>query len=632
MAIDIHKAGNWLFYCGLTLFLLGGHWYSDTGVMPHALTQAHYYAGLLGRALLFLRLLSLLPQHPRYTIACTCLLVVLKFSKILSPEDYTAELFHTALIISASRGTEVKVSLRIFLVCILFYLFSCPLTLALGWSQRVSTHLGSLRGSSMGFMNPNFLAQFIMTAVFLWLVLTKETRIKVIWPVCWAMSALTFFITLCLTTTFLLLVMPLVYLIIHKRVPKPTLMALLPPACLLVSVVLAALYGPGYGSSTFESRFSIPALVFQKYGLSPFGQDCGLSHWFGGNPPYKLSIDNVYLNICLCHGIVVGVVVMALYSWFLFMIGRKGDPLLSAIACCIAIAGLTELLTYNICFNFTVLFFPALLEESSSGEKKAFGFVTPILALVAFCYAFWPWPARASTSHPYGTIGDIAAPEGFVATRPSDVGFSGFLESLPLARADSLLTLFDGTPAEDRRYQCYRIVDHPLIDNNEQCADVCMRLWAEYLYGQRRFGKISFLDTRGKTLRYHFGACSPTFKRYLKEVFSWCNTESLRNSLADKKLEDIAPGDIFIYDKASRPGETYGHAVMIARTAVDTVSGRQAVLLVQGSTPACDVHIVGNTTNPELSPWHLLNSPSDSIPVLTAGKSMFYKQDLRSYQ
>ena len=603
--------------------------------MPLAFSQAQYYAGLLGRALLFLRLFSLLPKWPRYTLACLSLMVVFKFSQALAHDYYPVNIYHIVLVVAASRGADVRISLKIFFAYLLFFLLSCPITLALGWSEPVLKHLSGLQGSSLGFKNPNTRAQFIMAAVFLGLVLAKERRTKVIWLVCWVASAATFLLTLNLTPSLLLLVMPLVYIIVNKRVPKPILLSLLPPACLLISIILAAIFGPGYGSTTFGSRFSIPALVFRKYGLSPFGQDCGLPNWFGGEPPYNLTIDNVYLNLCLCDGVVVAIVVIILLSWLLYLIGKKGDPLLSTTACCFTIAGLMEPVPYNILINFTLLFFPALLEEYPLRESKAAGFLAPALALGALLYYFWPWPGSsqlAKRDHPYGTVSDIAAPEGFVASEPSSDSFGGFLDNIPLARPDSALALYDGTPAEDLRYQCYRILDYPLIDNNEQCADVCMRLKAEYLYERGLFRNIRFADTRGKALRYRFGACRPQFEHFLKEVFNWCNTESLRNSLPVQIKEDLAPGDIFIYDKNSRPGEVYGHAVMIARTAVDTVSGRQAVLLLQGSTPACDLHIVSNTTHPELSPWHILDNAPDSIPILTAGKSVFFAKDLRGYQ
>jgi len=275
----------------------------------------------------------------------------------------------------------------------------------------------------------------------------------------------------------------------------------------LLAVVLAVHYGPGYGSDSFGSRFSIPAIVFGKYGLSPFGQHLGLSTWFGGKPPYALTIDNAYLNVFLCGGVVVGIIAISLLSWLFFLIGRKGDPLLSAISLCVAIGGIMEHTLFDV-FNFTALFLVQLLDESAPAPKKA----------------------------------------------------------------------------------------------------------------------------SGKTLCYRYGACRPLLDNYLRKVYKYANTGSLRNSLPVRNPSEVSPGDLIVYAAEDRPGEKYGHAVMVARVAVDTVSSRTAVLLLQGSTPACDIHIVANKADGKLSPWHILNPASDSLPVLSVGKSVYYESDFRHYE
>ena len=214
----------------------------------------------------------------------------------------------------------------------------------------------------------------------------------------------------------------------------------------------------------------------------------------------------------------------------------------------------------------------------------------------------------------------------------SGSGFGSFIGDLPLARPDSVLTRFNGDAAEDMLDNCFRVVDYPLIGIDEQCADVCMRLRAEYLYGEGRFREIRFYDTAGKTLRYRYGACRPLLDNYLRKVFKYANTGSLRNSLPVRNPSEVAPGDLIVYAAEDRPGEKYGHAVMVASVAVDTVSSRTAVLLLQGSTPACDIHIVANKADGNLSPWHVISPVSDSLPVLSVGKSVYYESDFRYYE
>lgn len=561
-------------------------------------------------------------------LATVCLLVFFRFSYYLGG---SRELFYITLVVAASRGADPKLSLKIFLAYLAIYIAVSPATFALGWTDDVRTHMGAFLGHSFGFSNPNTLALALLTIVCLGILLSRERRTTVIGAVCWITAAIVFFLTLSRTQTIILLALPLIFLLYRQLKIRPWMLAALPVVCLALSVILACLYGPGYGSSTFESRFSIAALVYEKNGLSLFGQDCGLDGWLGEVFPHNLPLDNAYLNLFLCGGFVTGLAGMAFLTHLCYLIGKKGDPLLAAITCCTVIAGMMEPIPFNVKWTFLPLFYLPLVEEYAPGFHKKLVAIPYVLVLGAALYAFLPWHPHRLQEHPYGTVGEIPPPNGFVREEYTPESFSGYVENLPLSRPGLVPADYNGTLRDSLAYLCYRIVDCPLTDRNEQCADVCMRLYAEHLYQNNDYRRIRFADTRGGTLQYRFGAGRQLFRRYLKEVFMWSNTESLRESLPPQALDGVAPGDIFIYDTDARPGEKYGHAVMVADVAVDTVSARKAVLLIQGSTPACDIHIVANPDAPGLSPWHLLDVSGDSTAVVTAGKALFYAEDLRRF-
>ena len=42
--------------------------------------------------------------------------------------------------------------------------------------------------------------------------------------------------------------------------------------------------------------------------------------------------------------------------------------------------------------------------------------------------------------------------------------------------------------------------------------------------------------------------------------------------------------------------------------------------------------LVANKADGKLSPWHILNPASDSLPVLSVGKSVYYESDFRHYE
>ena len=626
---------TWLFYAGLVLCLLGGQRFNPTDLMPVPIAQIQQVLRRIGMILLGLRLLSLFPAHPRYTFNCLALLFLFLVSHILSGRGTPGVSITFALVVAASRGTDLKLTLKLYLAYLLFFLVCGPATLALGWTAHIYTHLGALRGVSCGLSNPNALAALLAGAATLGLYLSGKRSVPAILGVCLPVAALTFILTLCTTQAVALLLLPPLYFFFRKTGPRAAwLTGALPIVCLAVSVLLSCYYGPGYGSSTFESRFSIPALVYERFGLSPFGQDCGLRDWFSGQSDIPaLALDNTYLSLLLCSGVIPGLVCMALLCACMLLIGKKGDPLLSAIAVCVLCASMMEKLPFNIIYCFLPLFFGPLLEEASPGDGRKVSAVSAALALGAALYAFMPWQARQAEPRPYGTLKDIPCPDGFLRVEYPPDSFPAFVEELPLARPDSVLAGYDGASRDSLAPYCYRVLDAPLINEDEQCADVCMHLWAEYQYRENRFRRIRFADTRGRTLRYHFGACRGLFVQFLKKAFAWGNTESLRRSLPVRELDALAPGDVLVYDKDSRPGEKYGHAVMVAGVAVDTVCGRRAVLIIQGSTPACDVHLVANPAAPGFSPWYVLEAPGISVPepVITVGRAVFYPEDLHRF-
>lgn len=622
----------WLFYAGLILLLLGEARMMPTEQTPALFGQAADFVNMLGMGLLILRIVTLLPACPRYTITCICMLVAVRFSYSLA-DPVSPKLFKIALFMAASRGSDLKMNLRIFLAYLVFFLIAFPASYLLGWADNIVKHIGSLEGASYGFKNPNSLAAFLMLALFVGLYLAKERRWAVVLAVCWSAAALTFLVTLNRSMVLLLVLLPVLHLLLQKFPPKPWLLAALPFACLALSVLLAVHFGPGYGSNTFVSRFSIPAMVYEQYGLSPFGQYCHLRGWFNGEYPYNLAIDNGYLALFLCRGVFIGIAVLVILAHLLYLVGKKGDAMLTAIVCCMTVLGVMEGIPFLVKFSFLPLLYVPLLDELEPAGRKITLPVASVLAFSIVAYMFMPWHPRRERPHPYGTLADIPVPAGFERTDTDPGSFSDYVENLPLARPDSVLAGFEEAPSDTLVRNCYQVVDFPLVDEYEQCADVCIRLRAEYLYRENRFRKIQFVDTREKTLRYWYGACRQQFVRYLRRVFAWSNTESLRLSLPRLSMDGLAPGDIFVYDKDSRPGARYGHAVMVASVAVDPVTRQKAVLLIQGSTPACDMHVVANPDAPDLSPWYLLEAPADttSAPMVTVGSAVFYEDDIRRF-
>lgn len=256
-------------------------------------------------------------------------------------------------------------------------------------------------------------------------------------------------------------------------------------------------------------------------------------------------------------------------------------------------------------------------------------FLPVVLMAGVAVWLYSPWWVKSQWEHPYGRIGDIPVPEGYVRIPDSGSGFSDFLRDLPLHKEGSKVREYIGNGVNDtiQPYN-YRVVRLPLLSQNEQCADVCMRLRAEYLFRERKFFQIHFDDTQGQTHRYWWGGWRREFIKYMRKVYRVSNTESMKNEMGTRALADMQVGDVLVYDWKSRENEKYGHAVMVADMAVNPATGEKVFMLVQGSTPACLIHVMKNVKDPMGSPWFRLDPDAQELDF---GYVKYFPNELRHF-
>ena len=236
-----------------------------------------------------------------------------------------------------------------------------------------------------------------------------------------------------------------------------------------------------------------------------------------------------------------------------------------------------------------------------------------LLVVAAGGFCVWVlFGSKTSNPHNYATIGDIPTPWGYDRVAGEDATYAWYLRQLPLKEKGAKVMLYTGG---ESRFQSlnYAVVDLPLLSNAEQCADVCMRLRAEYLFNTGQYSRIHFKNVNGKTMHYGGGSSRKAFERYLRNVYGVASTFSLSRELEQRPLKDLQPGDVFVYAAADRPGNhKYGHAVMVVDVAQDK-HGRKAFLLAEGNTPARDIHVMRNFTNPFRSPWFTLDEDAENL-------------------
>ena len=154
---------------------------------------------------------------------------------------------------------------------------------------------------------------------------------------------------------------------------------------------------------------------------------------------------------------------------------------------------------------------------------KKRGLVIVALGLLVLGLAYM---ALLSTSNPWNAtqLGDIPTPCGFKRADADD--YSSFLRKLPIKKRGSKVHLYTGGVAH---LQCLSlgVIDLPLLSNSEQCADVTMRVRAEYLWRSGQGARIVFSDVNGKQYPFKGGRDRKAIEQYLKATYERSNTASV---------------------------------------------------------------------------------------------------------
>ncbi len=216
----------------------------------------------------------------------------------------------------------------------------------------------------------------------------------------------------------------------------------------------------------------------------------------------------------------------------------------------------------------------------------------------------------------------INPPMGYTRVRAAENAFASFLRAYPLRAAGAQVALYNEQERQDAKAAA--VLDVMLgKKNHEGPAGAMARLIAEYLYAQQNYADISF--TIGRNFDFTFdkwrqgkklnsdatgwtsgGTDSngeDNFKAYLTNLFVYISMNTLEKDLVrieDVDSDEIQVGDIFIGNNAQGKKT----AVMVADLCRNDETGEYLMLLVQGGTPAQQLHIVENPTSTALSPWY----------------------------
>ncbi|MEI2738132.1 MAG: DUF4846 domain-containing protein [Chitinophagaceae bacterium] len=275
--------------------------------------------------------------------------------------------------------------------------------------------------------------------------------------------------------------------------------------------------------------------------------------------------------------------------------------------------------TQNIVTHKYGIFMPGTL--SNSMLRISLFFLLPTMTACGSTEKKSPVVAEAlqNKSAESKTIGGITTPKGFTRITSEAGSFAAWLRTVPLKK-DKAVYLYNGKLKPNQSAQ-FAVIDIPTGKKDlQQCADVVMRLRAEYLFSQKKYADISFMDYNGKWYRWQGRDSRPLFDNYLETVFGWCGSASLEKQLKPvTDINNIKIGDVFVQ------GGFPGHAVIVADMAVNR-QGKKVYMLVQGYQPAQDMHVLVNPRNGDLSPWY---EADDADETITTPEWTFLKSHLR---
>lgn len=176
-------------------------------------------------------------------------------------------------------------------------------------------------------------------------------------------------------------------------------------------------------------------------------------------------------------------------------------------------------------------------------------------------------------------------PPGYTAVEYPADSFSGFVQRLPL-KADTTILGHDGRAVEAPYFHVLRVVDLPLLFSAdlEQCADQCMRFWAEYHRARNGLNALYLFEYGGK--RMYFRERKQSLRAFLRRAFAYSNSHSLKKGCRVVPPDQVRPGDMIVQNDTGG----IGHVSMVVHMC-RSAGGEPLYLIGFAFIPAQQFHI-----------------------------------------
>lgn len=180
----------------------------------------------------------------------------------------------------------------------------------------------------------------------------------------------------------------------------------------------------------------------------------------------------------------------------------------------------------------------------------------------------------------------IPVPSGYTRVEYQAGGFTHWIQHLPLKESTDIIGCRNQIISSADQF-VWAVVDMPLLfvsQNLEQCADYCMRFWAEYHRAKNLLDRLYLFDYNGN--RKMFRDSGKTFRRFLQWSFAYSNSHSLKRGCAEIQSDELSPGDMLVQNQTGG----VGHVSMILDVCVNK-DGAKLYLVGYSFMPAQEFHI-----------------------------------------
>ncbi|MGA1870942.1 MAG: DUF4846 domain-containing protein [bacterium] len=182
-------------------------------------------------------------------------------------------------------------------------------------------------------------------------------------------------------------------------------------------------------------------------------------------------------------------------------------------------------------------------------------------------------------------IKEISVPKGYKRIDYPKNSFSFYLQNLPI-KENKKIYKWNGKKVFGILYNVFAVIDKPLLFNSdlEQCADFCMRFWADFHNEQKKLESLFLYDYNGK--KKYYKNSNKSYKKFLKWHMAYSNSYSIKQGAKKVENELLKPGDMFVQNKDGGIGH-----VSIVVDAAKNMDGEQIYLIGYGFIPAQEFHI-----------------------------------------